>query len=175
MQSSQRKLDSSRANGALSHGPVTEPGKRTVSANALKHGLTAQTVVLQQESEEEYDTELREYLDHFSPASKPELDLVRQLAAVHWRIVRYAGVESSLLEKSILDGSERIERHYRDIDDQFRLAAGFESLVEANGAMALLNRYQARLNNEYRRLLRTLDHLQSERPSPARQGSTPTL
>ncbi|HTR35189.1 MAG TPA: hypothetical protein VMH80_04775 [Bryobacteraceae bacterium] len=166
MPSSQRKLDSSRANGALSRGPVSEEGKRTASANALKHGLTAQTVVLQHESEEEYDTELREYLEHFRPASKPELDLVHQIAAVNWRIARYAGVESELLMKSMLDQSDRIEQNYTDVDDQFRLAAAFEALAAGSSALSLLNRYQSRLHHEYQRLLRALQQLQSARQSP---------
>ena len=166
MPSSQRKLDSSRANGALSHGPVTEEGKRTASANAFKHGLTAQTVVLHHESEQQYDAELREYLEHFRPASKPELDLVRQLAAVHWRIARYAAVESSLLSKTMDDRSDRIEQRYTDVDDQFRLADAFESLAEGNSALSLLNRYQSRFHHEYQRLLRALQQLQSARQAP---------
>ena len=49
-------------------GPKTEAGKRASSLNALKHGLTAETVALPHESEDEYNAALAAYLDHFQPA-----------------------------------------------------------------------------------------------------------
>src|SRR4029077_6555125 len=86
-----------------SRGPRTAEGKQIASQNAVTHGLTDRTVVLQNESEENYQTDLRAYLDHFRPQGKPETDLVHQLAAAHWRLVRYAGVESGLLERKMDD------------------------------------------------------------------------
>ena len=61
----------------------------------------------------------------------------------------------------MVDRSEYIEERYTEVDGPFLLAAAFESLAEANGALALLNRYQSRLHHEYQRLLKMLQHLQS--------------
>ena len=160
--SSPRKLASSRSNGAKSHGPASTAGKQASALNALAHGLTARTVVLSSESTAEYQAQLREYLDHFRPQTKPEFDLVHQLAAAHWRVARYASVESGLLEQRMEHQEERLD-DYADLPPHHRLAMAFDSLSGANSSLALLNRYQSRLHHEYHRLLKTLLEMQSAR------------
>ena len=85
MAPSPQRIQAARANGAKSRGPKTAEGKLTTSRNAIRHGLTARTVVLQNESEDQYLADLRDYLDYFRPEGKPETDLVHQLAASKWR------------------------------------------------------------------------------------------
>ena len=165
MASSPAKIQTARANGAKSHGPKTAEGKQIASQNATTHGLTAQIVVLQNESEEQYQSDLRDYLDHFRPQGKPETDLVHQLAAAHWRLTRYAGVESGILERKMDDQAAWVESKYDDIPENYRLAIAFEALSGRNGSLGLLNRYQARLHREYQRLLKTLIELQAARQS----------
>jgi hypothetical protein len=163
MASSPRKIQAARANGAKSHGPKTAEGKQIASLNAVTHGLTASIVVLQNESEEQYQADLRDYLDHFRPQGKPETDLVHQLAAAHWRLTRYAGVESGILERKMDDQASWVDGKYDEIPENYRLAIAFEALSGRNGSMGLLNRYQARLHREYQRLLKTLIELQAAR------------
>jgi len=165
MASSLSRIQSARANGAKSPGPKTAEGKRIASLNATTHGLTAEIVVLQNESEDQYQADLRDYLDHFRPEGKPETDLVHQLAAAHWRLTRYAGVESGLLERKMDDQADRIDDKYEEIPENHRLAIAFEALSGRNGSMGLLNRYQARLHREYQRLLKTVIELQAARPA----------
>ena len=157
------KKEAARANGAKSRGPKTAEGKLASSRNALTHGLTARTVVLQNESQDDYHADLRAYLDHFRPQSKPETDLVHQLAAAQWRLVRYTIVESALLEQKMDEQADQLEAKYEIINERHRLAIAFESLAGANGSLALLNRYQARLHREYQRILKTLTDLQAAR------------
>ena len=162
MPSSTAKIEVARANGSKSTGPKTEKGKRAVALNAVKHGLTARTVVLENESEQEYQAELRDYLEHFRPQGKPEIHLVHQLAAAHWRMARYAGVESGLLEHEMDDQAEKIQKHFPDLPEEHRLAIAFESL-SGGSSLALLNRYQSRLHHEYQRVLKSLLQLQTAR------------
>jgi len=170
MPSSPRKIASARANAAKPRGPATAtPGKQSSTLNALAHGLTARTVVLFNESAVEYQAQLSDYLDHFRPQTKPEADLVHQLAAAHWRLARYTGVESGLLEHRMQEQEERLCRDYGKLPENHRLAIAFDALAGSNSSLALLNRYQSRLHHEYHRLLKTLVQMQSSR------GSTPKL
>jgi hypothetical protein len=159
------RSETSRINGAKSHGPTTDEGRRAVSLNAVKHGLTAETVVLENESAEEYEAELQAYLQRFAPVDKPETDLVHQLAATQWRLVRYAAIESRLVNIAVAKQRERAsKREWAETDELSRVALGFDGLAAApHSSLALLNRYQARLHHEYQRILKSLLQLQAHR------------
>ena len=160
---SNRKLTSARANAAKSTGPVTPAGKIASSLNTVTHGLTAQTVALPNESRDQYQAELDHYLAHFQPQGKPEFDLVRQLAAAHWRLCRYAAVESSLFEHQMDQDQEWIDDHFDNVDHHRRIAIAFDRMSGPNSALALLNRYDARLHRDYRDILRQLEKTQAAR------------
>jgi hypothetical protein len=49
-----RQIEANRRNARLSTGPVTEEGKRTSRRNAVRHGLTAETVIDALEDAEDY-------------------------------------------------------------------------------------------------------------------------
>lgn len=171
MSSSSRKIASARANGAKSPGPNTALAKQTSALNALTHGLTARTVVIFNESIDEYEAQLTDYLDHFRPQTKPEADLVHQLAAAHWRVARYAGVESGLLEQRMQDQEDRFDLD--GVPDHHRLAMAFSALSGASSSLALLNRYQARLQLEYQRILKALLQMQSLRAKEVKLPNDP--
>jgi hypothetical protein len=57
------KSESARINGAKSRGPKTAAGLKRSSQNALKHGLTAQTLLLPSEDPDEFHELLVSYLD----------------------------------------------------------------------------------------------------------------
>jgi hypothetical protein len=173
MPSSRRKIASARANGAKSRGPASAAGQQISALNALAHGLTARTIVLFNESADEYQAQLREYLDHFRPQTKPEADLVHQLAAAHWRVARYAGVESGLLEQRMQDQEDRLGEDLDHLPENHRLAIAFDALSGANSSLALLNRYQSRLHHEYHRILKALLQMQSARAREARFPNEP--
>jgi len=127
------------------------------------HGLTAQTVVLDNESPDQYEAELDQYLAHFQPQGKPEWDLVHQLAAAHWRLCRYAAVETAILDHQMERDREWLDQHHPEVLDHQRLAIAFERSCGANSALALLNRYDARLHREYRETLKLLEKMQAAR------------
>jgi hypothetical protein len=164
--SSPRKTASARANGAKSHGPATAAGKQASARNALAHGLTARTVVLFSESASDFDSQLRDYVHHFQPQTKPESDLVHQLASAHWRLARYVGVETGLLEQRMQHQEDRLGDDLADLPPHHRLAMAFDALSGAHSSLALLNRYQARLQHEYHRILKALLQMRSAGAAP---------
>jgi len=173
MSSSPRKIASARANGAKSRGPATAAGKQASARNALVHGLAARTLVLFNEPADQYDAELSGYLDHFHPQTKPEIDLVHQLAAAQWRLARYAAVETGLLEERMLDQEKRFGEDLEGLPEHHRLAIAFDALVRDGGSLALLNRYQARLQNDYHRILKALMQMQAARAKQAQLPNEP--
>ncbi len=86
--SSQRRIDSSRANGAKSRGPVTAEGKRKSSANSLRHGLLAQCIVLEDEVPERFHELLADLTREHNPQTETQLGLVETMAMARWRVMR---------------------------------------------------------------------------------------
>jgi len=83
-------------NAKLSTGPRTPEGKRQSSLNALRHGLTSQTVVLPGEDAEAYAAFHAILLRDFAPVGSAEQILVETIAQTQWRLERSRNLEASL-------------------------------------------------------------------------------
>src|SRR5262245_12366677 len=89
------RAEASRQNGAKSKGPVTEEGKQRSSANAIKHGLYSRRVVLNTESQEEYDHLREHYIELLHPVNSLEHEIVIDIVNALWRIRRMEYYETS--------------------------------------------------------------------------------
>ena len=56
------KAEISRRNGQLSEGPTSAEGKRIVSRNALKHGLSSETIAVKSEEHAAYTLKLQTWV-----------------------------------------------------------------------------------------------------------------
>jgi hypothetical protein len=99
--SSLRRIAASRANGALSRGPVTPTGKRASSQNAVRHGLLARCVVLEEESGDSFETLLQMHLDRLQPADGMEFGMIEEMASSYWRQRRAWAIETRMLQNRI--------------------------------------------------------------------------
>src|SRR5580692_7986910 len=88
------RTEINQANAQHSTGPTTEEGKKISSQNALRHGLTAQTVVLPTEDLTAYQAHLKSFQDEYSPKGSTESQLVQALADTSWRLNRVAVLEN---------------------------------------------------------------------------------
>src|SRR5260370_14349874 len=68
-----------RANAQKSTGPRTETGKQRSKLNALRHGLTGQTVVLPAEDHSAYQCHSQSFLHEYQPKGATETQLVQSL------------------------------------------------------------------------------------------------
>src|SRR6516225_4169712 len=98
MMASFRQIEANRRNASLSTGPVTEEGKRRSRQNALRHGLTAETVIDALEDAQDYAAfEMAVTADYDAP-SAVERELVLRLASLLWRLRRATAIESGLFK-----------------------------------------------------------------------------
>ena len=170
--SSERRIESSRANGALSEGPVTPEGKRRSSRNAEKHGAYSSAVVINGESMERYEELRGVYFTRFQPADKLEEYLVDELVACRWRMNRMASLEAATLDHEMDCQHKKIEDSFETIDPSTRAAIAFQSLTDNSCALATCRRFESALARQYDRAARHLNDCQTQRkkshndPSP---------
>jgi hypothetical protein len=93
-----RQIEANRRNASLSTGPTTEEGKKRSRRNALRHGLTAETVIDALEDADDYAAfELAVRAD-YDAQSAVERELVLRLASLLWRLRRATAIESGLFK-----------------------------------------------------------------------------
>ena len=126
-------------NEMKSTGPRTEEGKARSSQNALKHGLFAKTILIQGESQEEFDRHYNQFKGDYKPVGATEEDLVLLLATTSWRRRRLPGLEAATMDNAIAAGQT-----------EFKFLATFGI-------------YQHRLNRTFDNALEQLKELQAVR------------
>src|SRR5918911_5576219 len=86
----------SRANGALSRGPVTPEGKARSAQNATRHNLRGAAFrLLPGEDRAEFEALLAELVERHAPADDPERACVEEIAFARWRLLRVASLEAA--------------------------------------------------------------------------------
>jgi hypothetical protein len=115
---SDRKIAANRQNALMSTGPKTESGKLRSRKNAVRHGLTAETVVPDLEDAEQYSAFESAIVAEYDPKSIVARELVFRLASLLWRLRRATAIEAALL--AIQAEIHRERRMVRDRDVQAR-------------------------------------------------------
>jgi hypothetical protein len=91
-----RQAAANRRNALLSTGPRTRLGKHRSRRNALRHGLTAETLIATLEDEKEYRAFERSVVATYSPATAVGRELACRLASLLWRLRRATAIETGL-------------------------------------------------------------------------------
>ena len=93
-----RQIEANRRNARKSTGPVTEEGKQRSRCNAVRHGLTAETVIGALEDAEDYKAFEAAITADYDAQSAVERELVLRPASLLWRLNRATTIETGLFE-----------------------------------------------------------------------------
>jgi hypothetical protein len=93
-----RQIEANRRNARKSTGPLTQEGKRRSRCNAVRHGLTAETVIGALEDAEDYKAFEAAVAAGFDAETAVERELVLRLASLLWRLRRATAIDTGLLE-----------------------------------------------------------------------------
>ena len=103
--------EANRRNAKKSTGPRSQAGKAVASQNALKHGLTADRVIIPGEDPSELEEFRRQVESHFEPVGWRETNIVDRIIMQMWRLRRVpeieAGIFSFQLAKIELENTRR--------------------------------------------------------------------
>src|SRR5208283_4045731 len=91
------QFQANRLNALKSTGPRTGEGKRISRRNAVRHGLTAETVIDGLEDSEDYRAFEAAVIADYDAQTAVERELVLRLASLLWRLRRIISIETDLL------------------------------------------------------------------------------
>ena len=92
-----KQIEANRRNALKSTGPRTEDSKQRSSRNAVRHGLTAETVIEPLEDPEDYKAFEQALAADYDAKSAVERELILRLASLLWRLRRAAAIEIGML------------------------------------------------------------------------------
>src|SRR5712691_9355870 len=169
---SELKSETSRANGAKSHGPKAE-GREKSSHNSFKHGFTAKkTIVLECENKEQFQEVLDYYTVTYQPGSAVEEDLISEMVACRWRMQRLRVIETALIDSEM---DRELPEGETPEDPGHQLAFAWRRLVDGSRAISLASRYESRLHRIHERTHRTLRELQQTRKEQTPESMSTAL
>lgn len=164
--SSERRIRASRENGARSCGPKTIEGKRRSSQNSLRHGILAQTIVLEDEDGDAFAQLLGSLETEFVPQTPNEAALIENLAVARWRLMRVWAIEKEGLRLEM-------KKHDPAVDPVSRATLAFRSLSDDSRALDTLHRYETRYDRQYSRALNMFYKAREKSNLPSEPSPTP--
>jgi hypothetical protein len=112
-----RQIEANRRNARRSTGPITEDGKQRSRCNAVRHGLTAETLISTLEDAADFKAFESAIVADYDAQSAVERELVLRLASLLWRLRRAATMETGLFDiqaKHLLEFQETRQVHHND-------------------------------------------------------------
>ena len=172
---SDKRIAANRRNAQRSTGPRSKSGKTRSGRNALKHGLSAQQVVIFGEDPAAFESLRHDLYAHFQPTDPVEEALVEQVAACRWRLRRVPEIEAGIFEHYLHHHSEcrARMRKYDDIGNVEEMQAKDRQeeprpvlgkvFSSAERSLGSLTRIAGAIENSMYRAIRELERMNAER------------
>jgi hypothetical protein len=138
----------------------TPEGKARSSMNALRHGLTARTVVLPTEDMDAYRAFSKEIADSLAAQTPVERQFAQTVADNQWRINRIRSIEDGMLGMGHFEAAGDFDCPTTLIHSAMTAARAFR---DRSQAFVNLSIYEQRLHRSMKEALRQLRELQTER------------
>ena len=120
--------------------------KKERSLNALRHGLTAQVVLMPGEDMRQFQAHCREYHEEFQPVTKKERELTQALAELRWRLNRVIAAEINMAALHGVDNAPKVKTS----DESVAFALATAALVrDRSSALTNISLYEQRLVRQY--------------------------
>lgn len=190
---SRAQVEANRKSAKKSTGPRTPEGKAKSSANALKHGLSAEQIVLPDEDSKEFESLRQSVLIELMPEGVMEEFYAERIANCMWRLRRVYPIEAGVLssgqkvkEFKVIEGRrEWLDQQLRDdgIDQKDYdgtmytleveervlrselgdISSDFISDAANSNAISKLSRYETTIQRTLKQARQELEELQGAR------------
>jgi hypothetical protein len=156
---SEKQLAANRCNAKKSTGPNTTAGRKTVSLDAVRHGLTGHVAVLATEDIAAHQAFCTELIDEMAPANAMELNLAQAIAQDLWRLNRVHAIENNMFAVGVTEDDPDPDH---DPAMQRALASARTFINHAN-KFGLLTIYEQRIHRAVHKNRAELGLMQKER------------
>jgi hypothetical protein len=159
-QCTDHRTTANRLNALKSTGPITPEGKAASALNALKTGLTGNTVLLDFDDAEAYQQRLNDHVAQWKPVTFEERRLVQSIHDAAWRLDRILNLESTIYAK----GRIELQGCFSEIPEHLRKSFIQLEIAERNEKkLRNLNLQESRIQRQRAKDIAALKQLIAER------------
>ena len=154
-----------RRNGKLGAGKKTEEGIKKCAMNAVKHGMTAKTLVLANESKEYFEQLRQSIYDALEPANEFESGFVDIIITSTWYIRRgwSAQKECIDLQQARMDNSGELKREFKSFTEPVRILCALDKEFNDSNTLEGICRYESRYHRHLMQASAELRRVQDAR------------
>ncbi|MGD1071433.1 MAG: hypothetical protein ABSB15_14930 [Bryobacteraceae bacterium] len=165
---SDKQIAANRLNALKSTGPTTPEGKARCAENSTRHGMLARSIVLLTESADRFHELLAGFQLEYQPQDATERALVEIMAVSHWRLQRLWNMERAGFDYEY----DQQTGDCVAMQAPTRFSLAFRGLGDKSRALDLMNRYETRLDRQFKTTLDRLQRIQHNR-SGAKETHSP--